>query len=234
MSVSDEDEILIKPQVIPASSPLMQKPHNEAEEKKRRIDEALKHYETTHPAAGAIASNTPMAVSHPIAPTPPLVHKPKKKTPLFTVHANKVLRTKPIKHTVAIAKESAELGIVTPTHIDPDAPIAAAVEAVKQREAERQAMEATEAIKPNSRYHQAVSVDLGVFVSRKFICFGAAWLLAIPVAIVLYHTTSNSAVVANSKILGWLLQAIEYALGAYGAFGWIPLVVFYMRAYKNQ
>ncbi len=234
MSVSEDDGMLIKPQVIPASSPLVQKPHDEVEEKKRRIDEALEHYESIHPGAGVVAPSTPTAASHHAASAPLPAHLPKKTSPLFTAHAHTAHRTRPAKQTVAVPKDPAELGVILPTHIDPDAPIAAAVQAVRQREAERKAQEEAEATEPNSRYQQAVSVDLGIFVSKKFIGFGVAWLLAIPVAIILYHATSNISLITDSKILDVLLLIVEYALGAYGAFGWIPLVVFYMREYKNQ
>ncbi len=234
MSVSEDDEILIKPQVIPASSPLVQKPHDEVEEKKRRIDEALRHYESTHPSPSVVVPATlPVATRH-AAPSVLSTHTSKKKTPLFATRAHKVVPTKAVKRTVVTTEEPTALGLFVPTHIDPEAPIAAAVEAVKQREAERKAEEEAEATKPNGRYQQAVSVDLSVFASKKFIVCGVAWLLAIPLAIVLYHATSTASVVVNSNVLGWSLLVIEYALGAYGALGWIPLVVFYMREYKNQ
>ena len=231
MSVSEDDGILIKPQVIPASSQNVQTPHNGIEEKKRRIDEALEHYEKTHQGIGVAAESTPTATPHYAAPAPPSVHTPKKKSLLLAHEAH---HAKPAKRVAATPHEPVEPGLVMPTHVDPDAPIAAAIQAAKQREAERKAQSETEAAKPNSRYRQTASIDLDVFVSRKFILSAVVWLLAIPMAIVLYHTTSSLAVVAHSTFFDRLLLMIEYALGVYGAFGWIPLVVFYMREYKNQ
>lgn len=231
---------LIKPQVHSAALTTHAQP-DEAEEKKRRLDEALQRYESKHPVQGVIAPGSP-SVSVP--ETKPVEFQ-KRPIPSRSVHHDKAV--KPVlwirkPHWAAavpqvVHKEDASVttvattAVFTPTEVDPDAPIPAAVAAAKQHEAELEAERQAEASKLANRY--AAPPEVGHLFSKKFIQYTVVWLLAIPLAVVLYHLTAGLSIINNVRVLDIFVLIIEYCLAAYGALGWIPLVVFYIRAYNK-
>ena len=230
MSDSEEPRMLIKPQVEPASSPHGHHEHSEAEEKKKRIDEALQRYEAHMSPAHETEPTSAKQEKGPrvdaVVPTP---HPHKESAdPFIATHLHEALAVlQPQKEAVNKGHSAVE-EVFAPTQVDPDAPIALAIAAAKERQAALGAKEQAEAARPAYRYKQLPPIKIGVFVTRKSIVFAALWLLAIPLAVVMYNVTASL-----QPAVATFASVIEYLLGAYGAFGWIPLVVFYIREHKD-
>ena len=230
MSDSEEPGMLIKPQVQPASSLHGHHEPNEAEEKKKRIDDALQRYEAhtspAHETEPTSAKEEEKPRVDAVAPTPHL-HK-KLADPFIAAHLREAVAVlQPQKKAVNQGHSEVE-EVFAPTQVDPEAPIALAVATVKERQAALEAKEQAEAARPEYRYKQSQPIRIGVFVTRKSIVLATLWLLAIPLAVIMYNVTASLQSAAAT-----FASVAEYLLGAYGAFGWIPLVVFYIREHKD-
>lgn len=250
MGTFDNSEMLIKPQVKPATNAVPNTSLEDAEEAKRkRIEEALKHYET-HLAQQPSSTITldgktlPAGASHGHADRPghvanqssePQSSQNKKQYILqHPAEAMAVLGQKYVMHQEPIPKPEYHPKTVAPTQIEKDATIAAAAEALRK---EREAQAAAEAAKREieaKRYH-ASDNPLHVIAGskKKYVIALAMWLAAVPLAIILYSLVSvifkyNVPLAVNVSV-----TIILYPLGIYGLLGWIPLVVFYMREHND-
>lgn len=239
MSASDGPE-LIKPQVKPAVTQHVPTKEELAAEKKRRIDEALARYTGEATTANAVAPAT-STDRKPAAPATELP-KPEKNqsspkhqadAQFVAAHLDEVREVvERMMNRREQKKDEAEAQgqVIAPTSIDPDATIALAVKELRERaeeEAKRQAAEAEEQQRPINRYRADPAEHFMPTIHNRtqLIKLAVVWLAAIPLALLL-NLLVNA---LGDSIVASLLFVFVWVLGAYGALGWIPLMVSYIR-----
>ena len=114
----------------------------------------------------------------------------------------------------------AAAALIIPTNPEADAAIPAAA---AERELERAAAEAAAREK---QFDVVPATFVETPLNRRLIyTLIAAWLGAVPVALIIYALTSAKV----SGVLGALISAVEYLLAIYSLLGWVPLMVLYIK-----
>lgn len=244
MGAADEPQ-LIKPQVERAATQHVPTKEEKEAEKKRRIDEALARYTSGVSAGGVVSPGGGAATTQPQqAPAPhseqptPQPEKPaapgrQSDAQYVAAHLDEVREVVNRMMSRAEPKKDepdTQGQMIAPTAVDPEATIAQAVKELREREeeeAKQAAIDAEEQSRPTNRYRSdPVEHFMPTLHNRKrLITLAAVWLGAIPVALLL-----NVAVGwLGDSILATILFIIVCIFGAYGALGWIPLMVSYIR-----
>lgn len=197
---------------------------HDPEERKRRIDEALKAYDTKAPPMIVPAPAAPPAQKHvpkkpkKPAPTPPKP-APTSEKDFILEHAAEALsilkrNEKPPQPNTPPAET------IQPTHIDPDAAIPAAIAEIEKEKAAQAAAEQAKKFEVTPAQFVETQID-----RRHVYILAGAWLGAVPLAIIVYVLTRS----VKPGFINDLITLIEYALGLYGLLGWVPLMVLYMK-----
>lgn len=242
MADSDEQADVIRPQVSPENAVLPVKPVvDEEAEKKRRIDEALARYDArTHSTGVVITPIGSKPQQDSAQPTPSIrsddtkMNQRKSERQFVVEHAAEAFAMLKPKHEGVMSPESTRQ-VVAPTQIDPDAAIvAAAAFANEQKKAAEAGIEAERLRQNKYAYIPENPLQTIDKKDRKtYVILIVLWIFAVPLAILITKTEAKIWGDDVSVLLSALLTTTEYLIGLYGAFGWIPLMLFYIHKHKG-
>lgn len=124
---------------------------------------------------------------------------------------------------VAVDEPAPVHGVIVPTQIEPDAPIAAA----------RQEIQAQQQPHPPEApkvYHPSLAKTAPAKSRKsKYIVLTSLWLLGVPLAMIANAIVISSQAEQLPELIKFALVLVSYVSGLYGVLGWIPLALCYMR-----